>query len=83
MIDEMRNALEDWLEDTNPFPETIIDWDHYDPNVRMVFLRVEGEWTLKIKKEIIGFLRQHKKTVLVGRLIIGEQNDIRVSHDER
>jgi hypothetical protein len=72
MINEMRSALEIWLEDINPFPRTIIDWDHYDPNVRIVFLRVEGEWTLEIRKEIIAFLREHKKKVLIGRLITGE-----------
>ena len=81
MIKEIRSALESWLEDVNPFPDTFIEWDHYDPNVKIVFLRIEGEWTLEMRKEVVEFLREHKKSVLVGRLITGEENYTRVLYD--
>ena len=72
VIKEMRAAFEEWLKDEDPFPMTVIEWDHYDPNVRIVFVRVEGKWDTDTRKEVANFLRQYKPTVLASRIITEE-----------
>jgi len=72
VIQEMREEFERWLKEEDPFPKTEMEWDHYDSNVRIVFLRVEGKWDTETKKEVANFLRQYKPTVLAGRIITEE-----------
>ena len=69
MVDEMRKAFEEWIDEEDPFPCTTLEWDHYDPNVKIVFFRAQGDWNQEIIKEMQTFLRQYKKKVLVNRYV--------------
>ena len=73
MIEEMKKAFEQWIEEEDPFPGIVIEWDHYSANVTTVFFRAKGEWNLDTRKEISKFLRQYKKKVLAGFIIRGEK----------
>jgi|7_EtaG_2_1085326.scaffolds.fasta_scaffold01380_8 hypothetical protein len=71
MIKQMKKAFEEWIKDEDPFPDSAIEWDHYDSNVRIVFFRVEGRWDTEMKRGIAKFLRQYKPKVLANRIIKG------------
>ena len=66
MAEKMKKAFEQWIEEENPFPDIVIEWDHYSPNTTTVFFRAKGEWNLDTRKEISKFLRQYKKKALAG-----------------
>jgi hypothetical protein len=72
MIKQMRKDFEEWLKKEDPFPDSAIEWDHYDANVRIVFVRVEGRWDTETRKRVAAFLRQYKPTILASRIIKGD-----------
>ena len=72
MIEEMKKAFEQWIEEEDPFPDIDIEWDHYDSGITTVFFQAEGEWNLDTRKEISKFLRQYKKKALAGFIVRGK-----------
>lgn len=66
---EMLEQLKDWFAEffkDNPFPKTVVEWDHYDKSTRILFVKVLGDWCEEDWDLLEEHMRMKFKDVLVG-----------------
>lgn len=64
---ELRRLFDEFFS-SDPYPDLIVEWDHYDSETKQVFVWAEGDWTKERRNALEKALKRCVRRVLVTTL---------------